>query len=101
MRELSPLEIEKWYAVAVGEIGIPPSEFYDMTTDEMKWAYNGYKQRQQDIANIILLAMNKSRTPDKYELFSFVKKKGYEIGNLKDRDNTFAILGIKEEKANG
>ena len=45
MRDLSQLEIEKWYAVAVGEIGISPIDFYEMTTDEMKWAYKGYRQR--------------------------------------------------------
>ena len=38
MRELSPLEQEKWYAVAVGEIGIPPTDFYEMTEDELKIA---------------------------------------------------------------
>lgn len=101
MRELSPLEQEKWYAVAVGEIGIPPTCFYDMTTDEMKWAYNGYKQRQQDLANMILLAINKAHSPNKTELFSFIKNNGYKIGNLIDRQNTFAALGIKEDNTNG
>ena len=38
-------EESRWYAIAVGEIGIPPSDFYEMTTDEMLWAHRGYKQR--------------------------------------------------------
>lgn len=97
MRDLSPLEIEKWYAVAVGEIGIPPHDFYDMTEEELKWAYNGYKQRQQDVANIILLAIGRAQTIHKNELFEFVENQGYEIGNLQDRNKTFIILGIKEE----
>ena len=97
MRDLSPLEIEKWYAIAVGEIGIPPSEFYDLTTDEMHWAYKGYKQRQQDLANMILLAINKSHGEHKNDLFSFVEKQGYDIGSLANRQKTFIALGIKEE----
>ena len=101
MRDLSPLEIEKWYAIAVGEIGIPPTDFYEMTEQEMKWAYTGYKQRQQDQANMILLAINKSRTSNKNELFSFIKNKGYKVGSRKEKDYTFAVLGIKEDEANG
>jgi hypothetical protein len=97
MIDLSPLEIEKWYTVAVGEIGIPPSNFYQMTEDELKWAYEGYKQRQQDLANMFLLAINQSHTNQKYELFSFIPDKGYDIGSLEDRNETFKTLGIKEE----
>ena len=97
MRELSPLEIEKWYAVAVGEIGIPPTDFYDMTEDEINWAYEGYKKRQEDLVNLILLAVVRSQTNYKYQLFNFIEKKGYDIGNLKDRAQTFLTLGIKEE----
>lgn len=95
MRELSPLQIEKWYAIAVGEIGIPPNDFYDMTTDEMAWAYNGYKQRQQDIANIILLAIGRAQTEaHKNELFEFVENKGYDVGSLVEREEVFNALGI-------
>lgn len=97
MRDLSQLEIEKWYAIAVGEIGIQPANFYEMTTDEMKWAYRGYRQRQQDVANMILLAINKSHTDDKINLFSFVSNEGYDIGSLENRHKTFIALGIKEE----
>lgn len=97
MRELSPLEIEKWYAVAVGEIGIPPSDFYDMTEDEMAWAYNGYKQRQQDLINMILLAIGRAQTSHRNELFKFIEDKGYDIGSLENRQQTFAVLNINEE----
>lgn len=96
--DLSSLEIAKWYAVAVGEIGIPPSDFKQMTIEELKWAYAGYKQRQQNLANIILLALNRSQTAHRNELFEFVQDKGYDIGNLEDRAKTFATLGIKEEQ---
>ena len=96
MRDLSTLEQSKWYAIAVGEVGIPPTEFYDMTTDEMRLAYKDYKQRQQDLANMILLALNKSRTHNN-NLFSFVKNEGYDIGSLDSRHKTFSTLGIEEE----
>lgn len=95
--DLSPLEIEKWYAIAVGEIGIPPTDFYQMTDEELEWAYRGYKQRQEDLVNLLLLALNRSQTEHRNELFSFVEKQGYEIGNLTDRQTTFKNLGIEEE----
>lgn len=97
MRELSPLEVQKWYAVAVGEIGIPPTDFYNMTEEELKLAYTGYKQRQQDMVNLILLAIGRAHSTHKNELFTFVENKGYDIGSLKDRNETFIALGIKEE----
>ena len=91
--ELSSLEVAKWYAVAVGEIGIPPSDFKQMTLEELEWAYAGYKQRQQDLANIILLAAHRKKD----KLFQFVEDKGYDIGNFEDRQQTFIALRIKEE----
>ena len=93
MRELSPLEISKWYAIAVGEIGISPTDFYEMTEEEMEWAHQGYKQKQQDLANLILLAINRKNN----KLFEFIKK-DYDIGSLADRKNTFLNLGINEEE---
>lgn len=101
MRELSQLEVAQWYAIAVGEIGIPPANFYDMTKDEIMWAYEGYRQRQQDTANLILLAIGRAQGPHKDDLFEFVKKKGYKVGNLQDRHKTFTILGIQEDEFNG
>lgn len=96
MRELPQLQQQKWYAVAVGEIGIPPSEFYEMTEDELLWAYQGHRKQQEDMANIILLALIRFNTENKNKPFQFIDV-GYDIGSLEDRKNTFTILGIKEE----
>lgn len=57
----------------------------------------GYKQRQQDMANLILLAIGRAQTAHKNELFEFVENKGYDIGSLDERKKTFIALGIKEE----
>ena len=46
---------------------------------------------------MILLAINKSRTDSKNDLFNFVKNEGYDIGSLENRHKTFIALGIKEE----
>ena len=94
--ELSQLEINEWYAKAVGEIGIPPSEFFNMTTEELEIAYEGYLQKLENFANLILLALNKTQTPYRKEVIKFIPDKGYDIGNLKERDDTFQKLGIKE-----
>lgn len=96
MRDLSALEIERWYAVAVGEVGIPPKDFYDMTEDELMWAYEGYKQRQQDLGNLMLLAIKKAQSSE-HSPFHFMADKGYVVGSLDDRKQTFITLGIKEE----
>ena len=98
MRELSQLEQEKWYAVAVGEIGIPPTDFYEMTEDELDWAYEGYMKRIEDIANSFLLALNRSNTDNKNKLFVFGEEKGYDIGSMSERRATFKNLNIKEDE---
>ena len=97
MCELSPLEIEKWYAVAVGEIGIPPSDFYEMTEDELRWAYDGYKQRQEDLANMLLLVLIRAQSENGNQPFQFVEDKGYDVSSIEDRRKTFITLGIEEE----
>jgi len=61
--ELSQLEINEWYAKAVGEIGISPNDFFNMTVEELEIAYQGYLQRLENFANIVLLALNKFQTP--------------------------------------
>ena len=99
--DLTPLEVSRWYSAIVGEVGISPTDFYNMTEDEAKWAYEGYRQRQQDLANLILLAVNRANGAHKNDLFKFVEDKGYSIGKLEDRQRTFTILGIEEDEANG
>lgn len=95
MRELSPLEIQQWYAVAVGEIGIPPSDFYEMTQDELLWAYKGHRQAQEDMANIFLMAISRVQEGRSHDLFKFIDD-GYSIGSLEERNKTLINLGIKE-----
>ena len=97
MRELSPLEQEKWYAVAVGEIGIPPTDFYEMTEDELDLAYEGYMKRIEDFANSFLLALNRSNTDKKNKLFVFTEEKGYDIRSMDERQNSFNNLNIQED----
>jgi len=41
--ERPQVEIDKWYAIAIGEIGIPPIDFYTMTVEELELAYKGYQ----------------------------------------------------------
>ena len=67
MCELSKLEQEKWYAIAVGEIGIPPTEFYNLTTEEMRLAYKGYKQRQEDLLSVFTVNWDLKKSDEKKE----------------------------------
>lgn len=86
--------IEKWYAVAVGEIGIPPHDFYTMTVKDLELAYKGYQQRLEDQANLLLLALVRSQSDNKYELFKLTENLGYEIGNLQERESVFNKLNL-------
>ena len=51
-RLLSILEIQELYRKAVGEVGIAPSDLYNMTPEEIEWAYEGYLRRKETEANL-------------------------------------------------
>lgn len=88
----SHLEVVELYSLAVGEIGIQPDCFYSMTKEEVNQAYDGYIRRKQLEANLGVLAINTSKN---YQPIRLIDDKEYEIGNEKERMETFKILGIE------
>lgn len=65
-----------------------------MTVEELELAYKGYQQRLEDQTNLFLLALVRSQSDNKYDLFKFTENLGYEIGNLQERENTFKKLNL-------
>lgn len=93
-RLLSILEIQELYRKAVGEVGIAPSDFYNMTPEEIEWAYEGYLRRKETEANLFKIALLSN---DK-ELIRLTEDKGYEIGNLMEREEVLKLC--KKEGVN-
>lgn len=92
---ITPLEIKELYTRVVGEMGMAPSEFYQMTVKEINTAYEGFKRKLELDANIYLIALQK-RNQQNAEIH-LLEDKGYEIGNYIERRNVFKNLNIKED----
>ena len=90
---LSIYEIEELYSKAVGEIGIAPADFYQMTQEEIGLAYEGYLHKKETEANLIKMAII-TRNDD--ELIRITEDKGYSIGNKTEREEVFKLLNISD-----
>lgn len=75
-------------------MGIAPPDFYNMTQEEIEWAYEGYLRRQEMTANLnkiaVIEALNKNN-----ELIRLTEDYEYNIGTDEERKNTFKFLGIE------
>lgn len=87
----SLLELEELYSMAVGEIGVSPTECMTMTPQEIKRAYNNYLRKKETEANLVKIAIASS---DNDQLIRLTKDLGYTIGNLEERNQTFENLKI-------
>lgn len=91
--EQAPFSLQGLYSQAVGEMGIAPSQFWQMTAEEVELAYEGYLRRQELTANLTKLAfieaLGGNTTP-----ISLVGNKGYTIGDSQERAETFKQLGV-------
>ena len=91
--EQAPFSLQGLYSQAVGEMGIAPSQFWQMTAEEVELAYEGYLRRQELTANLTKLAfieaLGGNTTP-----ISLVGNKGYTIGSSQERAETFKQLGV-------
>lgn len=88
--------IEGWLRKGLGEIGLPLDTLYRMTPYELDVAYEGYLQRTELQANLIKLAICQANNHNTNTI-QVAQSKGYSIGSLKEREETFKLLGIKEE----
>lgn len=90
---LSQAEVAEYYRQMVGEVGIQPSDFYQMTLQEIDMTYDGYITRRETDINLLLLALKTKKTE-----INLRSEKKYSIGSNEEREQVFQALGIKEEK---
>lgn len=81
------------YRLAVGEMGIAPSEFKTMTEEEITLAYEGYLKRQSNQFNLLLLILKKYRE-DNFSELSFFEQSGVQESTREEREETFRDLNI-------
>ena len=86
------LHIEGLYRKAVGEMGIAPQIFYEMSPAEIDIAYQGYIDRQQMAANCALIAMRKAKD-SKATLINLLNE-DWAQSTIAKRNETFTALGI-------
>lgn len=89
------LHIEELYRKCVGEMGIAPRIFYEMTPHEIDLAYQGYLDRVQLEANCNLIAIRKSKDSHA-KLISLLEQPGWIETSNAEREQTFEALGIQK-----
>lgn len=87
------LSIEELYRKAVGEMGIAPQIFYEMSPREINIAYQGYLDKKELEANCMLIALRKFQD-NKATLISLLDKEGWEESTIEKRNEVFDALGI-------
>lgn len=91
--EQAPFSLNGLYSQAVGEMGIAPSQFWQMTAEEVELAYEGYLRRQELTANLTKLAFIEALHNDS-SIISLVENKGYTMGSVQEYNETFKQLGV-------
>lgn len=88
------IDVRGLYSKAIGEMGISPAIFFQMTPEEIELAYDGYLERQQLSANLMLIAFDKALSNDitPIELLEPVE---YTVGNEQERNYMFEQLGCE------
>lgn len=87
-------DIEELYCKGVGEMGIAPHIFYEMSPYEITIAYKGYLERKQFEANCILVAIRKSKSKKASLLNLLTNNDEYVISSVEKREEEFKALNI-------
>lgn len=90
-------KVAELYSKAVGEMGIAPTDFFNMSEEEIDWAYEGYLRRKELDVNLIQLAVARALAGET-ELITLLEPKEYSVGSEEERVNVFKNLGIYEEE---
>ena len=86
------VNVRDLYSRAVGEIGIDPAVFFQMSPDEIELAYQGYLRRKELEANLTKLAMVEALAGD-HNPIQIVEPEEYTCGTQYERELTFKKLG--------
>lgn len=94
-RNFSPLQLNEFYKQMVGEVGIQPDQFYQMSPDEIDLAYEGYLYKKETDVNLLLQVLFNHRN-NNYEIINLLPENGFIPGSLEEREKWFNDLGIME-----
>lgn len=83
------------YSQIVGELGISPAIFFQMSLEECELAYQGYLRRQALTANLNKLAYMQALAGN-YDEINILPTLEYNDGDIKEREQTFAVLGMND-----
>lgn len=73
-------------------MGIAPTDFFQMTPEEIEWAYEGYLRRKETEANLMKIAF---MSQDE-ELIRLTEDKGYTIGSSLEREQALEMFKREE-----
>lgn len=85
-------QIEELYKKAVGELGIAPHIFYDMTPHEIALIYQGYIDKKMLEANLQMIANRKAK--EEHPTLISIDSGGVQLSTIAERNKTFKSLGI-------
>lgn len=85
------ISVRDLYSQMVGELGISPAIFFQMSPEECELAYKGYLKRQMLAANLNKLAYAQIEA-NNYDEIDILPPEEYINGNIQERENTFSVL---------
>lgn len=86
-------DVRDLYSRAVGEIGINPAVFFQMSPDEVELAYQGYLKKKELEANLTKLAVIQALANDRSQI-QIAEPSEYTVGITQEREHTFSRLGM-------
>lgn len=85
-------QVEELYQLAVGQLGISPQVFFDMTPHEIELCYRGYLSGKELDTTLSVIAARKSKDPEVTSID--IMGDGYKLSSIAKRKETFSSLGI-------
>lgn len=90
-------KMDELYSILVGEIGVPPTEFYQMTPHEAELAYHGFLKRKELQANLNLISICEALQSDQVSPIVLLQDLGYRKSSLEERERTFKKLNLEDD----
>lgn len=86
-------QTEELFPIFVGEVGMSPRDFFELTLSETYAVYQGYMRRQENQVNTTLLAL-RLNLDSNAEAFSLDNELGFKQSTLKEREKTLQDLNL-------
>lgn len=86
-------QVEELYSLAVGQCGISPQVFFDLTPHEIELIYLGYLKNKELEVNLNALALRRSKLKESQPINLFGEE--CSPSTMSKRKETFSSLGIE------